>query len=636
MSDKKYVTYEEFGAVGDGVTDDYEAICKAHDYANENGLPVKANDNAAYYICNPMIDGKMRSAIIKTDVDFGTAKFIIDDSEICLDNPDRKWHGHQIFSVISDYPAQEVYDEKILAELSEVGITRKSTRVGLKLGYPAMIIPYSSGHKVFRRLGYGGWQGSSMHEVIVIDGEGNISEETPVMFDYVGIDCVVIIRLDIKPITITGGEFTTLASKENILRRNEKGEIYYQGSYIGRGFNVCRSYTVVKGMKHYIKGEVTPGEQVDKDGNLVAVMNPYSGFFRASNANHVTFEDCVMTGRRRSEFAGSYELTGNAVNKIVFRNCTQSNFWVTVDEEGVVHPATEDTPGALTSMSGYKMRGHALMLHWGCGGTNFCKNMEYIGCTLSRFDAHCGLYHGKIIDSTVNGLEIVGMGNFTMENTRWFARGGQKRAHANNAIFYLRDDYASTWEGEMVLKNVKAYAKPTENCYAYIFFHAYNNWDYGYRAYFPNLYVENLRYFDPVTKEPLPEGTEIHLVGNSIEREPMMNAEYTSKVNSVFPDVDADGDGLVDGTNIPYDDYVDCRGVTDPTSFKNHNPVVPPKYVKIFGNGEAGYKYVVQDTSEYEGGGFFGTTEFISERGVTRGTADSSDPNFKFAKIEEN
>ena len=44
--EKKYVTYEEFGAVGDGKTDDYAAICKAHSYANENGLPVKANGNA--------------------------------------------------------------------------------------------------------------------------------------------------------------------------------------------------------------------------------------------------------------------------------------------------------------------------------------------------------------------------------------------------------------------------------------------------------------------------------------------------------------------------------------------------------------------------------------------------------------
>ena len=634
MSDKKYVTYEEFGAVGDGVADDYAAICKAHDYANENGLPVRANDNATYYICNPIIDGEMRSALIKTDVDWGTAKFIIDDTPISLDDPAKKWHGHLVFQVLSDYPMFRIEDEETLRKVSETGITRTTTKIALELGYPALIIPYSTGHKVFRRLGYGSWDGSAMHEVIVIDAEGNVSEETPIMFDYVGIDYIEVIRIDVKPITVSGGEFTTLASRENILRRKENGDIYYHGGYIARGINVNRSYTVVKGVKHYIKGELSPGEQVDENGKLVAVMNPASGFYRASLANHVTFEDCVMSGRRRSELAGSYELSGNAVNKIVFKNCVQHNFWVTVDEDGFVHPATEDTPGALTSMSGYKMRDHQLMLHWGCGGTNFCKNMEYIGCILSRFDAHCGLYHGKIVDSTVNGLEIVGMGNFTMENTRWFARGGQKRAHANNAIFYLRDDYASTWEGEMVLRNVKAYAKQTEDCYPYIFFHAYNNWDYGYQAYFPNLYVENLRYFDPETKEPLPEGTEIRLVGNSLGREPNLHAKRTTKCPAIFPDVDKDGDGLVDGTNIPYDDEVSCRGVTDPTCFDNHNPIIPPKYVKILGNDALGYKYIIPGTSEYEDGGFFGKTEFISDGGVKVGTADKNDSTFAFNPIE--
>ena len=36
-----FVTYEAFGAVGDGVTDDAAAIAAAHAYANEHHLPVK-------------------------------------------------------------------------------------------------------------------------------------------------------------------------------------------------------------------------------------------------------------------------------------------------------------------------------------------------------------------------------------------------------------------------------------------------------------------------------------------------------------------------------------------------------------------------------------------------------------------
>ena len=32
---KEFLTYEEFGAIGDGVHDDMEALCKTHEKANE-------------------------------------------------------------------------------------------------------------------------------------------------------------------------------------------------------------------------------------------------------------------------------------------------------------------------------------------------------------------------------------------------------------------------------------------------------------------------------------------------------------------------------------------------------------------------------------------------------------------------
>ena len=56
------VTYEDFGAKGDGKTDDINAIAATHAFANQQSLPVKANDGATYYI-----GGKERTAIIKTD-----------------------------------------------------------------------------------------------------------------------------------------------------------------------------------------------------------------------------------------------------------------------------------------------------------------------------------------------------------------------------------------------------------------------------------------------------------------------------------------------------------------------------------------------------------------------------------------
>jgi hypothetical protein len=131
-------------------------------------------------------------------------------------------------------------------------------------------------------------------------------------------------------------------------------------------------------------------------------------------------------------------------------------------------------------MSGYNVNGTPLMMHWGIGGTNFCKNMEYIDCLLSRFDAHCGLYHGKIENSTINGLEVVGHGTLTLENSRLFGRYGGKTAGAGNSLIYLRGDYASTWDGEIKLKDFTAYERITEDAGAFVFYHSYNNWNFGY------------------------------------------------------------------------------------------------------------------------------------------------------------
>ena len=45
-----FVTYEDFGATGDGVTDDLPAICAAHDHANALGLPIRTQPDATYHL----------------------------------------------------------------------------------------------------------------------------------------------------------------------------------------------------------------------------------------------------------------------------------------------------------------------------------------------------------------------------------------------------------------------------------------------------------------------------------------------------------------------------------------------------------------------------------------------------------
>jgi len=67
-----WVRYSDFGAKGDGKTDDVDAIAGAHAFANQQGVPVKADEGRTYYI-----GGKERTAVIRPNTDFGTAAFLI-------------------------------------------------------------------------------------------------------------------------------------------------------------------------------------------------------------------------------------------------------------------------------------------------------------------------------------------------------------------------------------------------------------------------------------------------------------------------------------------------------------------------------------------------------------------------------
>jgi hypothetical protein len=233
-----------------------------------------------------------------------------------------------------------------------------------------------------------------------------------------------------------------------------------------------------------------------------------------------------------------------------------------------------------------------------------------------------GLYNGKIIDSTVNYMAITGNGKFTVENTRWFSEGA---GFGSNSLFHLRSDYGSTWEGEISVKNVRAYIH-TQNK-TYLFYHNYNNWYYGYQSAFPSISIEGLTYYDQETFRQLPRGYEVYLTGESMLKEPCMHLDETMKVPATFPDVDEDGDGFVDGTKIPFDGEISRTGVVDETQHINLNRILPPKFIKILDN-KGGFVYKVFDTSRFEGirgGGFFGKTVFISESESYVGTSYESD-----------
>ena len=115
----KAITYEDFGAVGDGITDDFAAMLAAHDYANENGYTVAATAGKSYYIGNKT-EGK--SITVKTNVNWNGANFIFDDSKILTHRScgciDCKMRSAPIFIVAPTTPMVSVLDA-VKANLKE-------------------------------------------------------------------------------------------------------------------------------------------------------------------------------------------------------------------------------------------------------------------------------------------------------------------------------------------------------------------------------------------------------------------------------------------------------------------------------------------------------------------------------------
>ena len=185
-----FVNYEDFGAIGDGKTDDIYSIAATHAFANQNGLSVKVKENARYYI-----GGKNRTAIIQTNTNFGNANFIIDDTEVENRNT-------PIFKVSSS-----------LKSFKLKGITSlKKDQEKLPVTLPSKCLITVTDINVKRYIRAGGNQneGSAQTDIFLADENGNIDKNAPIIWDFNFISDITALPIDETNLTITGGNFTTI------------------------------------------------------------------------------------------------------------------------------------------------------------------------------------------------------------------------------------------------------------------------------------------------------------------------------------------------------------------------------------------------------------------------------------------
>jgi hypothetical protein len=353
FKDRGWVRYSDFGARGDGKTDDIDAIAATHAIANQYALSVKANEGASYYI-----GGKQRTAVIRTDTDFGTAAFIIDDTEV--QNRDAS-----VFIVSSGL--QPVKLETISS------LKRNQQKIDHSLPGSCLIIVANAHVKRYIRFGLNQNNGSPQTDIFVADKNGNLDMNAPIIWDFDQVTDITALPIDEKTLTITGGRFTTIANK---------AESKY--TYYARNISIRRSHVIVQGLEHLVIGE---GEQ----------GAPYGGFINIGDCVYVTVKNTVLTGHKtyvtigaagKPVPMGTYDILVNRAHNISFVNCSQTN------------DINDKT-------------------YWGIMGSNYCKNLLYDSCTFSRFDAHMGVVNASIRNSTLGymGINAIGSGALIVENS---------------------------------------------------------------------------------------------------------------------------------------------------------------------------------------------------------------------------
>lgn len=173
-----------FGAIGDGKTDDSDALIKAHDYANKHRYDVIYEKNRVYYISNS------KEITIKTNVDFNHSKILIDDTV-----------GSQahLFHVINDA-------EPIQIDSDTVGPVASSITNDAFAGYGnAYVYVEDNTQMIYKRAGDNADRGYAKGEGFIVNNDGTII--SPLMFDYDKVSFAELRKFNSSEITLKNGQF---------------------------------------------------------------------------------------------------------------------------------------------------------------------------------------------------------------------------------------------------------------------------------------------------------------------------------------------------------------------------------------------------------------------------------------------
>ena len=589
--DVRNIYYKDFGAVGDGLTDDFFAIKECHEYANKWGHTVNGTKGHTYYI--GAANGK-KSIPVKTDTYWNLCSFIWDDRDIPDPGVSGSGYAAPIFEILPDKPSYSLSGSK----LPVTSIPSGATSIGdWKPGEKVMVSLYDNTKRHYIRYGSNENNGTAQTEIVIVYPDGSIDPTTPVQWDYSTLSKMTVYPVDDAPIVFSGGYKGQNDNYDALGKLDNYGAVeraivytYFNDApsaynYFGRNIQITRSNTTVKNIQHYLYDEVEQSA-------------PYNGFITITTCADVVVEGMLFQKQRpfsttgasgSSVSMGSYEMNANTCNNIVWRHCRQSNFF---------------EPDGST-----KSRGNM--------GTNYCKNLKFEDMVTCSFDAHCGLYNGTIIDSICEHLNFIGAGTIYYKDVTVYTDG-------NHAGIVFRSDYGSTWNGNVIIDGLTLKSS-YEDSNVSIFSATYTNHYFGYTCYLPTrIELNNIKYIKygykmengVRTEWQIEERVSVSLF-KKLEGYKAEDISDPDAVMSAHPNdwkqcncavnyngtksfKDTNGDGRCDNDRDPDDGYtIQCWGFEKkPDTTVNANPYVATEEIYITNCGNL--KIVIPSTEQFK------------------------------------
>jgi hypothetical protein len=429
-----YVTYGDFGAVGNGKMCDFEAIYNAHNFANQHNLPVRAyhqGDSApTFYIGNTTFE---HGAVIKTDTHWGEANFIVDDREITTQN---NIHSRPIFTI-----ASRLQQIDLMPFLTNKTLTQNQPSLcfvkglGWETGALVTIVDSHTVQRKFFDENRAWGNPNNKRDIVRVDKHGNIDPDTPLIWNFDNIISITATFVENQTLTVSGGNFNRHAHV------GLRGQVYYH-----RGINVKRSNVVINGLRHEV--------WQNTNDNIVS----YAGMIIAQNISDLTVKNSYLTGRARGNVGleSSYEILLESSTNVRFVNVHQIN--------------------SITDKA-----------YWGIMAGNDSKNIYADNIRFSRFDIHRQAHNVTVKNSQIGwaGILVTGSGYLRIENTL---------SHHPSRFVEFREDWGASWRGNVYILNCSWAPKPTANGNLYII-HIINDgrFDFGFNATMPTkIYINGL------------------------------------------------------------------------------------------------------------------------------------------------